>query len=132
MTSAARTLRGLSVLIVEDDYYQAEDARAALEQAGASVLGPCRDGEEAVSAIEGHHADCAVVDINLGGGPSFVAARSLLQRGLPVVFVTGYEQDVIPLDLRHLSCLQKPTDGRRIVAAVAEVCRPGTNWDGST
>jgi CheY-like chemotaxis protein len=121
MTAPSFDLHGLSVLIMEDEYYQAEDAREALEEAGAVVVGPCRDEAEALDLVDGRRADCAVVDINLGGGPSFRAARALLERGLRIVFVTGYEKDVIPDDLQYLPCLQKPVDGRRIVAAVARM-----------
>jgi hypothetical protein len=32
-------LRGCAVLVVDDDFYLAEDAREALEEAGAVVLG---------------------------------------------------------------------------------------------
>jgi CheY-like chemotaxis protein len=121
MTAPSIDLRGLSVLIMEDEYYQAEDARTALEEAGAKVVGPCRDGVEALGLVEVQQTDCAVLDINVGGGPSFTAARALLERGLGIVFVTGYEKDVIPEDLRHIPCLQKPVDGPGIVAAVAQV-----------
>ena len=39
MTKRAN-LRGLRVLIVEDNYFQADDARLILEQAAATVVGP--------------------------------------------------------------------------------------------
>ncbi|PZO48614.1 MAG: hypothetical protein DCF16_16105 [Alphaproteobacteria bacterium] len=115
-------LNGLSVLILEDDFMLAEDVKFYLEDAGAKVLGPCRDEAEAVAVLDQDRADCALVDVNLGRGPDFRPARTLLNRDLPVIFTTGYDRAVIPADLSHLGCIEKPIDGVRVVAAVAKLC----------
>ncbi len=116
------SLDGLDVLVMEDDYYIADDMRQWLENAGARVLGPCPDAETALRQLEQHHADCAVVDVNLGQGPCFDPARDLLARGISVVLVTGYDAHVIPAELSHLPCLQKPTESYRIIKAVHDLC----------
>ena len=85
------------------------------------MVGPCRDAAEAASLLADGPPDCAIVDINLGGGPDFGAARTLLAAGVRIVFVTGYEHSVFPGDLAHLPRLEKPADGGKIVAAVAQV-----------
>ena len=115
-------LRGLSVLVMEDDYYLADDARASLEAAGAAVMGPYPDAAEAIAQVDHERPDCALVDVNLGGGPNFAPARALLARGVPIIFLTGYDPDVIPGDLAATPCLQKPTESHRIVAAVRQLC----------
>lgn len=120
--SNAERLSGLSVLVVEDDYFLAEDARHALEAAGAKVLGPCGTLEDAQELIRSSQLDCALLDINLGNGPDFTAARELLDRGVPVIFVTGYDRAVIQAELEHVRCLQKPTGGNKIVQAVRQLC----------
>lgn len=109
-------------MVIEDDYYLADEATSALAQAGAQVLGPYADAADAVTRADRHKPDCALVDVNLGRGPNFAPARALLARKVPVVFVTGYSAEVIPEDLAHVPCLQKPTDGRKIVAAVCSSC----------
>jgi DNA-binding response OmpR family regulator len=116
------SLAGLSVLVVEDAYYLADDAREALAAAGARVLGPFPDAEGALASLERERADCALVDVNLGRGPSFAPARALAERGVPVIFVTGYDEGVIPEALREHPCLQKPIDPGRLVGAVARLC----------
>jgi DNA-binding response OmpR family regulator len=121
----AASLEGLNILVLEDDFYIADDTRETLEAAGATVLGPCRDAVSGFRVLEGQHAHCAVVDINLGQGPSFEPARELLARGIPVVLVTGYDQGVIPAELADVRCLQKPTDARKLVTAVRDVCNSG-------
>lgn len=119
---SAVSLDALDVLVIEDDYYIADDMRQWLENAGARVLGPYPDAETAFEALEQHHADCAVVDVNLGQGPSFDPARDLLARGVSVVLVTGYDAKVIPTELSHLPCLHKPTESQKIIKAVHDVC----------
>lgn len=118
----AKPLSGLCVLIVEDDYFLAEDARHALEAAGARVLGPCAKMDEAEELVRSTKPDCALLDINLGSGPDFTGARAMLEQGIPVVFVTGYDAAVIPSELSHVGCLQKPTTPTKIVGAVEQLC----------
>jgi DNA-binding response OmpR family regulator len=115
-------LQGVSVLIVEDDFYLADDASVALRGAGADVLGPYSEGAEAVAAAEQGRPSCALLDVNLGHGPDFAPARALAARGVPVIFLTGYDTGVIPQDLRARPCLQKPISEARLVGAVREVC----------
>ena len=122
MTTAA-TLDGINILLVEDDFYLASDEKAALERAGARVVGPCRDADEAEGFLAREAVDCAVVDLNLGAGPSFAFARSMHERGVPLVFVTGYDQAVIPSDLAGSQRLEKPIRDRDLVAAVERACR---------
>ena len=120
--SARKSLAGLTVLVLEDDYYVADDTRIALEAAGASVLGPCAAATRALALAERTPPDCALVDINLGDGADFSAAKHLLELGVPVVFMTGYGADVIPAALSDLPCLQKPAAAQKIVDAAASAC----------
>lgn len=123
MGVAGPQLKGLSILVVEDDYYLADDARLALSRAGAKVMGPCAGAEEAMELIDHERPDCVLLDVNLGHGMDFAPARALAARGVPIVFITGYGTEIIPRDLSQAPCLQKPTDPRRIVAAVRLSCR---------
>jgi DNA-binding NtrC family response regulator len=121
MADASR-LAGLAVLVVEDDYYLAEETREALEKAGASVLGPCARLEDAQAVLGRAKPDCAVLDLNLGSGPDFGPARAMLEKGIPVLLVTGYDRAVIPSELSHLPFLQKPASPKKLVEAVSELC----------
>jgi ActR/RegA family two-component response regulator len=101
--------RGLGrqrILVTEDDYYLASDSARALIGAGAEVIGPCPTTEDALAALQTHQPTSAIVDINLGAGPSFDVARALMERAIPVVFVTGYDCDVIPREFSHIPLLQ--------------------------
>ncbi|MHC2086160.1 HWE histidine kinase domain-containing protein [Methylobacterium sp. CM6244] len=119
MTGEAN-LAGARVLVVEDDYYLALDSQRALQQAGAVVLGPCPDERTALQVIEHDSPGYAVVDINLGHGASFTVASALQSKGIPFVFVTGYDDVVIPEAFSDVVRLRKPVELRQVVRAVAQ------------
>lgn len=120
--TGAPDLTGRTVLVVEDDYYMATDTAAALRGAGADVIGPCPSVEAARELLENGTPTHAVLDLNLGGGgPQFEFARLLKARGLPFVFLTGYDPDVVPQDMQDVVRLQKPVQFRAIVEAVGQL-----------
>lgn len=49
-----------------------------------------------------------MVDVNLGSGPSFKLAETLRDRGIPFVFTTGDDAEVIPAGFARVERLQKP------------------------
>jgi two-component sensor histidine kinase/CheY-like chemotaxis protein len=120
----ARKLENLRVLVVEDDYYLARDAERALRGAGAVVDGPHRSQRQAQEALAIQRPDCAMIDINLGGGPSFALATLLREHHVPFIFLTGYDQDMIPAEFSDVRCLHKPIEFGDMVQSITEfVCR---------
>ncbi|MBD8907814.1 PAS domain-containing protein [Methylorubrum zatmanii] len=122
MTSQA-DLSGYRILVVEDDYYLATDTARALQSAGAEVVGPCPSEEAAREALAEVRPTAALVDINLGDGPSFTLAGLLRENGIPFVFVTGYDEGVIPAEFSDVERLQKPVELRRVITILAETLR---------
>ena len=106
------------VLVVEDDYYQADDIAGALGRAGAAVVGPFRNETAALPALDRDGVDCAVLDINFGCGVSFELADRMRDHGMPFLFLTGYERAIIPERFRDVKRLTKPLDERRLVEGV--------------
>lgn len=119
-------LSGHRVLVVEDDYYLATDAARALLGAGAEVLGPCSSDEAARRALAEQRPDAVLLDINLGSGPSFKLAETLEDRGIPFVFITGYDQSVIPAEFDAVERLEKPVQLRQIVGALSKLLTRAT------
>lgn len=112
-------LSGRRILVVEDDFYLASDAARALRSAGAEIVGPIPRSAMALDILARDGIQAAVVDINLGGdGPSFELADALKRHGVPFVFVTGYDQVVIPERLCDVVTVQKPADMKAVVQAV--------------
>jgi DNA-binding response OmpR family regulator len=116
-------MKGLHVLVVEDDFYIADDLTMSMEDAGALVLGPCNTVAVALHLLERTNPDCAVVDVNLGSGPNFEIAGALTARSIPFVLATGYDVNIVPAEFAAMPCLQKPVSGSKVVATVAELCR---------
>ncbi|MBE7217596.1 MAG: response regulator [Caulobacteraceae bacterium] len=110
------------VLVVEDEYYLAMDVVRLLKSAGARVLGPFPDQEEAQAAVEGERPDCAVLDVNLGAGARFTLADRLREIGVPFLFFTGYDRDVIPERFAQVLRLEKPVGDVRLLSSVETLC----------
>jgi len=111
-------LAGLYVLVVEDEYYQAQDCSEWLRRAGATVAGPVSSGADAKHILDRGSVDAAVVDINLSRGPDFELATHLTEIGVPFIFATGYRREDIPAEFHHAPTLQKPFNSQDLVLAV--------------
>jgi DNA-binding response OmpR family regulator len=123
-TRAPGILVGLKVLVVEDSYLIAEHVCTILDREGCEVLGPAGRLASGLALAEGEPPpDCAVLDINLNGELCFPIARALAIRCVPVVFLTGYDdQAIIPPDLMPAAVLNKPLAEAALVDVVSSAC----------
>ncbi|WP_342151788.1 response regulator [Methylorubrum sp. SB2] len=111
----SRLLEGRTVLVVEDEYFIADDLRRVFEENGAQVIGPVGSVEDALAILsDAPRIDGAVLDINLRQTMVYPVADALRQRGVPFVFATGYESTVIPERLRDAIHCEKPVEPTRI------------------
>lgn len=115
-------LNGLRVLVVEDDYFIADEICTTLRDHGAQVVGPSPDIENGLDLVRTHEIDCAVLDINLHGSLAFRLASELRQRGTPAIFATGYDSSVLPGEFSGSVRLEKPVDLSALLQAVQSVC----------
>jgi CheY-like chemotaxis protein len=111
-------LSSRSILVVEDVYYIAMDAKDALERAGARVLGPFANEPSAMECLGREEPDCAVLDVNLGDGATFQLADAMESRSIPFVFFTGYDAKAIPPRFAHVARLEKPIQATQLVRTV--------------
>ncbi len=100
-------LSGRRVLIIEDEPVVAMLLEEMLDDLGATVAGRARSLDRALQA-DATRCDAAVVDINLQGRKSYVAAERLACAGVPIVFVTGYTRERPPGTLSAAPMLLKP------------------------
>jgi DNA-binding response OmpR family regulator len=113
---APRLLEGLNVLIVEDNLLLAEVTKMLLEDSGCRVVGPAGWLERGLELAQAGPLDGAILDINLHGEMSFAIAEVLCARGVPFIFVTGYEdRSIVPLAFRSAPRLDKPVADERLV-----------------
>lgn len=111
----ASGLRGRRILVVEDDYMLAEDLRRDLEGQGADVVGPVPTVAAALKLIQAEGTlDGAILDVNLHGEKVFPVVDILRQRGVPIVFTTGYGQGALPEAYADVPRCEKPVDMRRL------------------
>lgn len=108
-------LAGRRVLLVEDEYFIADELARALQAAGAAVLGPVPSVEAALGLLEREATDAAVLDVNLGGDIAVPVADALAARGVPFLFTTGYDEAVLPERHAAVRRLEKPVEMSRIV-----------------
>lgn len=114
-------LRHGRVLIVEDDYFIATELAAGFERAGIRILGPVPSLAKALAVVEREQLDAAVLDINLDGEKVYEVADALIARGLPVVFVTGYDRPSIPARYSEVPLCLKPVNSERVVEALRRI-----------
>jgi DNA-binding response OmpR family regulator len=110
---------GRWVLIVEDEYFLADDLKQTLAKLGMEILGPVptlRDGLRTIEAAE--HIDCAVLDVNLRDESVFAISAALRERNIPFLFVTGYGSAQIPPEYRAAPRLEKPVEPGALVTAI--------------
>jgi DNA-binding NarL/FixJ family response regulator len=99
---APRLLEGLKVLVVEDN--------------GCQVVGPAGWLQRGLELAEQEPIDGAILDINLHGEMSFPIAEALSTRGVPFIFVTGYEdRSIVPMAYRSAPRLDKPVVDERLI-----------------
>ena len=113
--------QGTRVLIVEDEYFIANDLANGFAEAGFVIEGPVPSLAEALAAVEQEQIGGALLDINLDGEKVWEVADALIERGIPVVFVTGYDRESIPDRYLDVPLCLKPIDTAKVVEALARV-----------
>ena len=109
----------MRVLVVEDEYFLADDLSRALMGQGASVLGPVGDAASAMTVLQHEACDCAILDIDLHGRQAFDVAIAAQSKGIPMAFVTGYGKSVLPANLADVERFDKPVDLARVIGFVS-------------
>lgn len=112
--NAASMLEGRQVLIVEDRYLIASEMADAVRSMGGEVLGPARNLEAAEAIVRERLPDLALLDVNLDGEVVFPLAEELARRKAPFIFLTGYDDEVLPERWRERPRLLKPVNPRAL------------------
>ncbi|NDV52567.1 response regulator [Salipiger sp. PrR003] len=96
------------ILVLEDDYFQAERMAIAISKRGDKVVGPFSSSAQAMPHIV--RADAAILDIRLKGDLCFTVADRCKQMLQPFVFITAFEIRDVPLRFAFDKFFQKPCD----------------------
>ncbi len=115
-------LDGRRVLVVEDEFFLAEDLRYELEDAGAVVVGPEPSVASGLARIGlEDRIDLAVLDVNLGGELVFPVAEALRNRCVPFLFVSGYESKIVHDRYPDAIKCDKPVNMRKLFEQLARL-----------
>ena len=119
MSDRTSKLRGRRILVVEDEYFLADELRRSFEGAGAIILGPVPTTAQAQRLLETSAGlDAAVLDVNLRGELVYPLVDQLLEAHIPMVFVTGYDASEIPDRYRQIAVCEKPVLIHKVIAAL--------------
>jgi CheY-like chemotaxis protein len=126
------TLAGRRVLVVEDEYFIAEEIVGALQDLGAEILGPISEMGDAFQALSAAgRIDAAVLDVNVHGELIYPLADALTKRGVLFVFSTGYDTDSMKPLYGHVPRWEKPFDTNALAHALAQMLHDSRLADAS-
>lgn len=120
-TAAGGPLAGRSVLIVEDEAPIALHLAAAIQRAGATVVGPAATVGQAHAVMADNRIDGALLDIRLRNETSFPLADVLAVLGIPFVFVSGLSSALMPYPHRERPLFDKPYETEAVIEALARL-----------
>ena len=106
--SASPALRGLRILIVEDEMMVSMLLEELLGAQGCEVVGPAARLGKAIDLASTEEIDIALLDFNIDGNQVYPVAEILADRGVPFAFVSGYGGDYLDGLYRDRPILQKP------------------------
>jgi CheY-like chemotaxis protein len=116
--------RSPRVLIVEDETLVSMLIEDMVCDCGGHIVGPAATFERAIALALEADLDLAILDVNVAGLVVYPVADILRRRGIPFMFVTGYDSSIVPACYRHERVIMKPfsheTFGEAFDAAVAE------------
>ncbi|NWJ27589.1 response regulator [Rhizobium sp. RM] len=111
-------LNGKRILIVEDEYFLADETRRQLIALKAEVVGPVAHVDDALELISSRKIDGAILDVHLGDELVFPVAERLDELDIPFVFATGYDPNVVPEKFSGFTLCEKPTELGKIARAL--------------
>ncbi|WP_262272427.1 response regulator [Microvirga yunnanensis] len=116
------SLSGRRVLVVEDEFFVADDLVQALTRLGAEVLGPVPTRDEALELVAtAGPIDLAVLDINLEDEAVYPVADLLSAKGVPFLFATGYSRALVPPQYQHVPRWEKPFNPQILAQALPKL-----------
>jgi CheY-like chemotaxis protein len=103
-----------NVLLVEDESMISMMVEEILTELGLRVVGPYGTISEALRAAKEIPLDAAILDINIGGEAAYPVVDLLVEKEVPVAFISGYEAESVDARYAHIPLMKKPIDRRRL------------------
>ena len=113
-----RRLEGLSILVVEDEYFIADEIKQLLKDQGAKTVTISGQMNDAAKQIQKDVFEIALLDINIHGDSVYTLADELQSQQIPFAFVTGYDRKTVPTRFADVPLWEKPFDRRQLMEDV--------------
>ena len=117
MVDACSNLR---VMVIEDEGIVAMLIEDMLNTLGHHVVDTASTIERATKLVGEAVVDLAILDVNLNGHYTYSLAETLVSRGIPFIFATGYGQAGLKSKWQEVNVLQKPFTERDLAHAIDE------------
>lgn len=114
-------LKGLRLLLVEDEALVAMLVQDIISDAGAIVVCAAPNVDAAISVLDTESVDGAILDVNLSGELVDPVADELIARNIPFMFLTGYGRSGISDRFPDAIVVTKPFEDAQLLAAVNNV-----------
>lgn len=116
-------MSSIKVLIVEDELIVSEEIKELLSLAGFQVIGQATSGVEALTYMEQHKADVALLDINLDGPMDGIdlAHKVLKKHSCAIIFLTAFADDQFfarAKQVQPAAYIVKPFEERNLQKAI--------------
>lgn len=117
-------MKPATILIVQDDFLEAERLRVLLEQAGYTIAGIAGRTTPAMQLGTQHQPDLAIIDMMLELDVDGIRTATDLaqQHHVKILVTTGFPESIIKAEgVPELACaiVRKPYTDEEILAAVA-------------
>ncbi len=131
-SAPSSSVRGLRLLLAEDEAVSRALLKRLLEKHGASVA-VAANGAEAVKAAEEEEFDCVLMDVNMPvmGGYEATSVIRRTRPSLPILALSAGEperNEAPALAAGMNDFLSKPVDGERLIAVVARLVEEARNF----
>jgi two-component system LytT family response regulator len=114
-------MKKIRTLVVDDEPLARERLTSLLSaEPDIEIVGQCRDGEEAVTAIMDHTPDLVFLDVQMPAMNGFEVIEAVGTERMPlVIFVTAFDQHALKaFQVRALDYVLKPFDRERFQEAL--------------
>ena len=112
-------LQGARVLVLEDEYFLADDLVRALAEKGAKPVGPVNSVSQAEALVASERLDAAILDLNLRGEMASDFIKRLAATNLPCLIVSGYGEDALPAEVSGVARIEKPVSPSSVLDSLA-------------
>ena len=100
---------GSRAFVVEDETLVLFSLEDVLSDLGCEVVAQAMRLDQAIAVAETlGPVDVAILDVNIGGTTVFPVAQILKERGVPLVFATGYGREGLPPEWQDHAVIVKP------------------------